>query len=234
MMAQHLGRFGMFAALPLPDIDATLREIRYAYDECAADGVCLLSDYEGVYFDDSRFYPLFDELHRRRSVAFVHPTSPLAMPPLVGGLSASTLEFTFDTARAIAALIFGGVIRDSPGIRFIFSHAGGALPYLAGRIDLLTRNNPRRQEFIPNGMAGELHKMYFDTALSANRTTFAALVDAVPETNILFGTDYPFGPRNQIKDAADSLRNLGLSVDALSGIGRGNALSLFQRFRESN
>lgn len=229
LTVRHPGRFGMFATLALPDVDASLEEIAFAYDTCKADGICLLSNYGGLYFDDPRYRPVFGELNRRRSVVFVHPTSPQAMM-LVGGLSASTLEFTFDTARAIAALIFGGVIRDFPDIRFIFSHAGGALPYLAGRIDVLTRNNPKLKEYIPQGMAAELRKMYFDTALSANRATFATLLALVGEENILFGSDYPFGPRNQIEDAVASLGALGLSAASVRRLGRETALQLFPRF----
>jgi 6-methylsalicylate decarboxylase len=229
LAADHPGRFGTFATLPLPDVDASLKEIEFAYARCAADGVCLLSSYDGRYFDDPRFRPLFEELERRRAVVFVHPTSPQSMA-LVCGLSASTLEFTFDTTRAIAALIFSGVVRDFPGIRFVFSHAGGAMPYLAERTQLLLQNNARLQEFIPHGIGAELRKLYFDTALSAHRATFATLLALVPAQNVLFGSDYPFGPRNQIEDAVERLEGLGLPAGDQASIGRENAVRLFPRF----
>ena len=117
----------------------------------------------------------------------------------VCGLSASTLEFTFDTTRAIAALIFSGVVRDFPGI-------------------------------IPHGIGAELRKLYFDTALSAHRATFSTLLALVPAQNVLFGSDYPFGPRNQIEDAVERLEGLGLPASDQASIGRENAVRLFPRF----
>jgi 6-methylsalicylate decarboxylase len=225
----HPGRFGMFAALPLPDIDATLEEIDFAYRQCAADGVCLLSNYGGRYADDADLRPVFDELNRRRAVVFLHPTMPRDMA-LVGGLSASMLEFPFDTTRAIAALIFGGVLRDFPGIRFIAAHAGGAMPCLAERIDLLAGNNPRLKEFIPQGAGVELGKMYYDTALSAHRVQFSALLASASADNVLFGSDYPFGLPNQIEDAVARLAQRALPKEVLAKVHHGNALKLFPRF----
>lgn len=232
LAAAHPGRFGMFATLPLPDVEAALREIDFAYGQCSADGVCLLSNYEGMYFDDARLRPLFEALDSREAVVFLHPTSPRSMS-LVGGLSASTLEFPFDTTRAIASLLFGGVLRDFPRIRFIFSHAGGAMPYLAQRTQLLIRNNPRLQELVPGGIAAALRKAYFDTALSAHRETFATLLAVVGPENVLFGSDYPFGPKNQVEDAVAGLAGLGLSPADHARIAHGNAAALFPRLAVS-
>lgn len=229
LAAKHTGRFGMFATLPLPDVDATLREIDFTYSDCRADGVCMLSNHDGMYADDPRLRPVFAELDRRAAVVFVHPTLVAGMK-LVGGLSASTLEFTFDTTRAVAAVIFGGVLRDFPHIRFIFSHAGGAMPYVSDRIELLTRNNPRLQEFIPQGIGAELRKLYFDTALSAHRAPVVAMLANMTADNILFGSDYPFGPRNQIEDAVARLAGLGLPAADREKIQSGNASALFPRF----
>jgi 6-methylsalicylate decarboxylase len=229
LCVRHPGRFGMFATLPLPDVRASLDAVSHAYEQCKADGVCLLSNYDGRYLDAVELRPLFEALNERQAVVFLHPTSPQSMS-LVCGMSASTLEFVFDTTRAIASIVFGGILRDFPKIRFIFSHAGGAMPYLAQRTQLLLRNNPRLQAFIPNGMSAELAKSYFDTALSAYPETVATLLATVPAHNVLFGTDYPFGPKDQIIDAAASLDRLPLSDVQRAAVARDNAARLFPRF----
>ncbi|MBV6305625.1 amidohydrolase [Candidimonas humi] len=225
----HPGRFGMFAAMPLRSVDAALRETEHAFDTLHADGVCLLSNHCGLYLGDSYLHPLYEELNRRSAVVFVHPTSP-AEPVPVANLSASSLDFTFDTARAIVSLIFTGTLLKFPNMRFIFSHMGGALPYIADRIEVLSRNNPELQGHIPDGIRAVLRKCYFDTALSANSVTFAAMMQIGSEDNILFGTDYPFGPKDQMADAVRSLARLSLTEAQRSKIESGNAQVLFPRF----
>lgn len=229
MSVSHPRRFGWFATLPLADLDAALTETRFAFEQGGADGVCLLSNHQGMYLGEAPLWPLYEELDRRAAVVFVHPTSPVA-PVSVAGLSQSSLDFTFDTARAIASLIFSGVLRRFPRIRFIFSHMGGAMPYIAERIAVLARNDERLLSFIPDGISAELAKCYFDTALSANDVTFSAMQAVAGTRNLLFGSDYPFGPRDQVASGVTALRARGLSPESLLQVARGNAEHLFPRF----
>lgn len=228
MVSDRPSRFGMFTCLPMGGIDAAIAEAVHGFDQLRADGVCLLSNYEGRYLGEDFFRPLYAELERRAAVVFVHPTSPLQLVG-AGGLSASTLEFPFDTTRAIASLIFSGVTRDYPSIRWILSHAGGAMPYLAGRVEWLTRNNPALRKRIPEGFAGAMAPLFFDCALSADAVHFAALRALVPDSQILFGTDYPFGPAGQMAGTVEALAELGLPAGTLDAIDSGNALRLFPR-----
>src|SRR5205823_10030863 len=73
VVADHPGRFGMFATLPLPDVDGTLKEIAYAFDTLKADGICFMSSYEGKYLGDPMFAPVMDEHNRRSPVTYTHP-----------------------------------------------------------------------------------------------------------------------------------------------------------------
>lgn len=226
----HPTRFGYFATLPMHSVDAALREAGHAFDALDADGVCLLSNYEGRYLGDAAFHPLYEELNRRGAVVFMHPTSPAQRVDLPN-LSASMLEFPFDTTRTIASLIFSGVTRRFPAIRWIFSHAGGTLPYLAGRFEMLTRNRPVLREEIPGGFREAVRPLYFDTALSANAVHFAALRALLPDSQILLGTDYPFGPKGQMTEGVTALAAIDLPDETLAAVNGGNALALFPRLR---
>ena len=147
----------------------------------------------------------------------------------INQLSPSTLEFPFDTARTAAALIFDGVIRRYPAIRWILSHAGGVLPYLAGRIEMLSSNNPALHEHIPAGFAAELARMYFDIALSVHPAMLGALASLTSTDRLLFGSDYPTGPRHQMALTARHLQSLDWPDTRKKKIQRDNAISLFPR-----
>lgn len=220
----HPGRFGMFASLPLPDVDASLAEIARAFDELGADGIGLLTSYGDRYPGDPGFAPVFDELERRRAVVYFHPTNA-PCSQCQPEIPAATLDFPFDTTRAVVSLLFGGTFARCRGIRFIFSHAGGTVPFLAERIGRLA-NLPRFKERVPDGVLPELARLYFDTALSANRLAFASLLELVAADHVLFGSDYPFAPEATMAGSVKALRDMGLDAGVLRGIERGNALAL--------
>ncbi|HYB57960.1 MAG TPA: amidohydrolase family protein [Alphaproteobacteria bacterium] len=223
----HATSFGMFASLPLPDVDASLREIGYALDVLKADGIGLMTNYAGRYPGEADFGPVFDELDRRKAVVYFHPTAaPCGFA--LDTIPAATLEFPFDTTRAIVSLLVGGTFARCRNIRFIFSHAGGAVPFLAERIARLEAR-PQFKRSVPDGVVAELKRLRYDTALSANRFAFKALLELVPAANVLFGSDYPFAPEATMTASVRGLKELGLAAAELLAIERGNALELFPR-----
>ncbi len=228
MAHDHRDRFGLFASLPLPDLDASLDEVAYSLDVLGANGICLLTNHEGRYLGDPFFEPLLAELDRRCTIVFVHPASP-ACAACLPGVSASTLEFPFDTTRTITSLVLAGVTLRYPRIQFIFSHAGGTLPFLAGRLESLTRNNPALREQTPQGVIAEFRKLWFDTALAANRWAFGSLLELTTPDRILFGTDFPFASDARVQSAVSDLAHLGLDAGALAAVESGNALRLLGR-----
>lgn len=223
-------RFGLFASLPLPDIEASLREIAYALDVLKADGIGLLTNYDGKYPGDAHFRPIFDELHCREAVVYFHPA---AADCCCGHLDvpAATLEFPFDTTKAVTSLLFGGTFARCRNIKFIFSHAGGAVPFLAERIARL-ENHSNHRDSVPDGVLFELRRLFFDTALSANPLAFSSLLKLVAPDKVLFGSDYPFAPEATMAATVKGLADLGLAPDVLYAIERTNALSLLRASRQ--
>jgi len=136
LMREHPRRFGAFAILPAPDIDAALEELAYSLDELELNGVILLTNYDGYYLGDPRFDELFAELNRRKAVVFIHPQSPPGQEQSHLGLPEAMLDVCFDTTRTTFSLIINGVTKNYPDICFILAHAGGAVPYMAGRVDI--------------------------------------------------------------------------------------------------
>ena len=225
----HPGRFGVFACLPLPDVDASLAEIAHALDTLKADGIGLLTSYGDRYPGDAAFQPVFDELNRRRAVVYFHPTNAPCSQCLPE-IPAATLDFPFDTTRAVVSLLYSGTFARCRDIRFIFSHAGGTVPFLAERIARLGAR-PGFREMVPNGVLPELERLYYDTALSANWLAFRSLLELVTPDKVLFGSDYPFAPEATMTATVQGLIELGLDSDVLQGIERDNALALFPGIR---
>ncbi|MGZ4679914.1 MAG: amidohydrolase family protein, partial [Ilumatobacteraceae bacterium] len=130
----HPRRFGAFASLPLSNVEASLAEIERALDGLGLDGVNVLTNVGGVYLGDASLEPVMAELHQRRAVVFIHPTSPACWECTSLGFPRPMIEFPFDTTRAVTNMLLSGTLARYPDIRWIVPHAGGALPFLASRI----------------------------------------------------------------------------------------------------
>jgi 6-methylsalicylate decarboxylase len=223
----HPGRFGVFASLPLPDIEGSLREIAYALDELKADGIGLLTNYDGKYPGDAAFASVFDELNRRKAVVYFHPTQAPCCHAHALAIPAATLDFPFDTTKAVTSMLFSGTFARCRDVRFIFSHAGGTIPFLAERIARL-EVRPEFRAHVPDGVMFELKRLFFDTALSANKLAFSALLQLAAPDKVLFGSDYPFAPETTMVATIKGLANLGLAPDVLRAIERDNAVRLLR------
>ena len=215
-----------FAALPLPDIDGSLAEIAYAYDTLGVDGIGLLTNFADTWPGDPTVAPVFDELNRRKAVVYFHPTAAACFANLLPGIHAPLVEFAFDTTRAIVSLLFNGTFARCPGIRFIFSHGGGTLPMLAGRIAAVARSMPQSAQY-PNGIMPEFKKLFYDVVSVFDPIGFNALRQMAGIERLLLGTDYPYWSTDMNVAA---LAKQELSPADLRAIERDNALALFPRF----
>jgi predicted TIM-barrel fold metal-dependent hydrolase len=222
LRADHPGRFGVFATIPMPDIDATLAEIAYAYDTLNAEGIGLFTSYGETYLGNAVFDPVFAELNRRNAVVFVHPTSAPCCDALQPWLPPAQIEYGTDTTRAIVEYVFSGASQRFPAVRMIWSHAGGTMPYLVQRF--INTGNGSMKAKTPNGFLPEAQKFFYDTAQVASRGAMLALREIVPVSQILFGTDYPFRTFDWTAEMLE--RGAVFSADELRGILAGNAAAL--------
>ena len=229
LVADHRGRFGFFAALPMYDVPGALLEIAYALDVLKADGIGLLTSYGDKWLGDPVFFPIMEELNRRKVVVYTHPTAANCCANLQPGVQPVMIEFGTDTTRTIASILFTGNARRFRDIRWIFSHAGGTMPFL---IERFVRNPilvPSSAALFPDGVAAELRRFYYDTAQVANPAAMAALTKVVPTSQIVLGTDFPY--RTGL-DHVKGLRDCGVFNEAdLRMIERDNALALLPRVR---
>ena len=227
LVADHRGRFGSFAMIPLTDVDGSLQEIAYALDTLKADGIGLMTSYGDKWLGDPLFLPVMAELNRRKALVYTHPTAANCCVNLVRTQPPVMIEFGTDTTRAIADIVFSGNARKFPDIRWIFSHAGGTMPFLIERFVRNPLLEPGAKPTVPEGTLAELKRFYYDTAQTSNKSAMSALAAIIPVSQIVFGTDFPY--RTGI-DHVKGLREAGVFTDAqLMDIERGNALKLLPR-----
>ena len=227
LAADHPGRFGMFAALPLPDIEGSLREIEHGLDMLKADGIVLFTSYRDKWLGDPAFEPVMEELNRRKALVFTHPEAPLCCRGLIPGINEAVIEYGTDTARAIARLLFTGTAY--------------ALP--RHQVDLLARRrlaaDVRRPLRARRAAAGERAACAERRLAGAAEVLLRRRADRasdgarrahpmVPISQILWGTDFPFRPGSAY---VKGLGEFGFSKDDLRTIERDNALALLPRWR---
>jgi predicted TIM-barrel fold metal-dependent hydrolase len=224
LAADYPKRFRMFAALPLPDAEGSLREIDHAMGPLHAVGVGLMTSYGDKYLGDRAFWPVYEELNRRKAVVYTHPLTPSCCKnPLPQYLRDSAIELGTDTTRTIASLLFSGTAARFPGIRWIFSHAGGTMPYLYGRFLREEAALKEKQAVLPNGLLFEIKKFYYDTAQATSAGTLAGLLSLVPPSQILLGTDYP---ARTAAEVVAGLSKYGFSTDDIEAVEYKNALRM--------
>lgn len=227
------GRFGSFAVLPMPFTEDACKEAIHALDVLGADGVVLLGSTDGIFLGDPRFNELMAELDRRKAIVFEHPNLHPSTSQVETQIPGFLVEFLCDTTRAATNLIFSGTLDKYPNIRWILSHAGGFLPYIAWRLSLANAM-PSLAIKAPRGVLHYLRNFYYDTALSPSPYAMAALKELVEPDHILFGSDFPFAPSTVTGMETAAIAALPMFDEIQKdGINRQNALKLFPKFSTS-
>ena len=226
MVRDHPGRFGLFASLPMLDIDASLKEIEYALDFLKADGVGLQTNYGDRWPGDALYRPVFEELNRRGALVYFHPLVPTCCANINIGTFPAVIEVPHDTTRAVVSLLLSGTFAQYRNIRWLFSHGGGTVPMLAGRMEYFFSRRPDKDRFAPDGVMRELRRLYYDTANTTAPASMTAVVRLLPISQIVFGSDYPYvATAPQLEE----LLSLGCSSEQLQAIKFDNARALLNQ-----
>jgi 6-methylsalicylate decarboxylase len=223
----HPGRFGLFAPVPMPDVEGTLKEIEYALDTLKADGIQFMTSYGNKWIGDPEYNEVFEELNRRKALVYVHPLASPCSTDLMEWVPDALIEYPHDTSRAVLSMLFSGTLARCPDIRFIFSHSGGTIPFLSGRI-LHSGSNRLLLDRVPKGVDHELRKLHYDVALACFKPALAALFAYIPESQVLLGSDYPF---SSVALSIKGLEEHGLSKETLDALYSGNIERLIPRLK---
>jgi predicted TIM-barrel fold metal-dependent hydrolase len=217
------GRFGTFATIPLTDTDGALKEIAYACDVLKVEGVHLLTSYNGRYLGDKGFWPVMEELDRRRAVVYTHPLSAQCCANVLPGIPDATLELPADTTRTIASVLFSGTASRFPNIRWIWSHSGGTTPFMLSRFIYEEKRRKDSKTVLPNGVAFELAKFNYDMAQGNHNGALYALGRIAPVSQYVYGTDFPYRSGDEVNKG---IADYPFTAAERIAIERGNALKL--------
>jgi 6-methylsalicylate decarboxylase len=220
MGSDHPGRFVLMASLPMPDVDASLRELEYALDTLKAGGAFLPTSYGDKYIGDPMFTPLLEELNRRKVIVYTHPTDAACCIGILPKVIPNTIEYGTDTTRMIMSLIANDAPTKFRDIRWIFSHAGGTMPFLVQRIVGRKEVAELGSQAAADSRLDQLRHFYYDTAQTANPVAMMALKQVVGLDQVVFGTDYPY---STMVDDVRGLATCGaFNAEELEQIYRGN------------
>ncbi len=226
--ADHPGRFGTWAMLPLPHVDESLKTIEYAFDTLKVDGVGIMTSYGDKWLGYKEFEPVWQELNRRKAIVYTHPTGANCCVNLVRGVDEAYIEFGTDTTRSIFSMIFSGFAEKYADINWIWSHGGGSITAFYERFTVQALMRPPYKEtFTRDRVEKQIRRFYYDTAAIPNDVTLSALAKMVPVSQIVYGTDFPY------RRAAEYTKPLAdfFKAEELKAVDRDNALRLIPRLR---
>ena len=238
LVADYPHRFGAFAILPLPNVDAAIREAEYALDALKLDGICLLSHVGGRHLGQSEDDELYAELDRRKAVVFVHPLRNQAKNIPAYSYPSGLTELVLDTTRAIHNLLWNGTFGKFPNIRWIMPHGGGTVPFLIYRMSAMD-NNPRVAARLPGGsVANTLRLLHYDVAEVCAPASLKSLMEIADPSRVMFGSDFPFSrhqtPTVDVKATIGAFEDFdGWDPVTRRVIESENALRLFPRLAKA-
>jgi predicted TIM-barrel fold metal-dependent hydrolase len=234
MKADYPGRFGIWASVPLPLIDESLKEIEYALDTLKLDGIGFNTSIGAKYLGDLAFTPVFEELNRRKAVVYTHPGAAPCCLYLIPKVGPTTLEYSQDTARTIVSWIQSGQAAKFPDVGWIFSHGGGDIwsqRYINSEFGTSRKafESPEK----PPEKLSFLRKYYYDTAASANFFQMQTLKTIVGTSQVVLGDDHPYGePITYVKALKELVNDGTLTVDEVNAILRNNMLRFMPQLKQ--
>jgi aminocarboxymuconate-semialdehyde decarboxylase len=217
-------RFTALGTLPLNDPEAAAIEFDRVTGELGLKGIMLFGNINGISPADERFWPIYERADDRSAVLYIHPTHPVGVEAMTDYWLMPLVGFTFDTTLAAASLVFSGVVERFPSIRWVLGHLGGAIPYLAERLDRGYRAFEECREHITRPPSEYLRDFYFDT-VNFDPNCLRLAIEYADASHLLAGSDYPH-QIGSIPLMLESIRGLDIPEADRAGILGGNAAAL--------
>ena len=228
IVADYPSRYGFFAGLNYDDVDGALSEIEYCHDTLKCDGFVMFGNYKGIYLSDDRIDAVLAELNARNAVVFVHPGPPAGETAFER--DPAVYEFPFETTRAVAELVYAGKIKKYPNIKWVLSHAGGALPYIAYRLASAKEVGAITQTF--EEILPDLQSLYFEFALSVSPCSLPAVKALAGVDHMMFGSDLPMRTMEGLLESVEILKSeTSLTAEEKIRMASGTALELLPRLK---
>jgi aminocarboxymuconate-semialdehyde decarboxylase len=226
IMTERRDRFSALATLPLNDPEASVMEMERAFYELGFKGVMLHSNVNGVALSDKRFWPLYKKADDLNAVLYIHPSFPVGVEAMTDYWLMPLVGFPFDTTLAAAKLVFSGVVEKYPGIRWVLGHLGGAIPYLAERLDRGYFAFEECRENIGKPPSEYLKEFFYDSVnFDINALEFA--LNFAGADHFVAGSDYPH-KIGSLEMMVSTIEKLDISPEAKSGIYGENAAGLLE------
>ena len=231
---QYPGRFKFCAALPLPDVDAAIREAIYALDTLGADGVKLATNNRGQYLGDEELDPLMKVLDERNAVIIIHPHRPTPYSEkIIATTPLAMYEYPAETTRAVVNMLARNVPMRYPNLKIIVPHCGSFLPLALPRMKSILPAMVAQGYMQPTDWEGNLSRLYFDLAGCPTPEVLHSLLTLTTPDHILYGSDYPYLPDAVLKANLQRLKQTLASDEELAPYSEDilwkNAERLFER-----
>jgi aminocarboxymuconate-semialdehyde decarboxylase len=226
IMDERRGRFTALATLPMNDPDASSIEVERVLKDLGFGGVMVYSNINGVALSDQRFWPMYEKANELNAVFYIHPNFPVGVEAMTEYWLMPLVGFTFDTTLAAAKLVFSGVAEKFPNIKWVLAHLGGAIPYLAERLDRGYFAFKECREHISQPPSEYLRNFYYDS-VNFDIKALKLAVDFAGADHILAGSDYPH-QIGSLKQMVESIENLDVSEEEKAGMLGGNAKKLLK------
>ena len=215
---QYPGRFKFCAALPLPDVDAAIREAIYALDTLGADGVKLATNSRGQYLGDEELDPLMKVLDERNAVIIIHPHRPTPYPEeIIATTPLAMYEYPAETTRAVVNMLARNVLVRYPNLKVIVPHCGSFLPLALPRMKSILPAMVAQGYMQPIDWEANLSRLYFDLAGNPTVEVLQSLLTLTTPDHILYGSDYPYLPDAVLKSNLQRLKQTLASDEELAG-----------------
>ena len=214
---QYPGRFKFCAALPLPDVNAAIREAIYALDTLGADGVKLATNSRGQYLGDEALDPLMEVLNERHAVIIIHPHRPTPYPEkIIATTPLAMYEYPAETTRAVVNMLSRNVLLRYPNLKVVVPHCGSFLPLALPRMKSILPAMVAQGYMQPIDWEGNLPRLYFDLAGNPTIEVLRSLLTLTTPDHILYGSDYPYLPDAVLKANLQRLKQTLASDEELA------------------